>query len=94
MPDTPREAGGRLVRDVWVRWATRQPNAKPSWVVPWDQLDAGQREVDCRIAETVTATERYRMFVAIRDAIPLSAPWRGEALDLINAVLHPEDPGA
>lgn len=92
MTDTSREAGGRLVRDVWVRWATGQPKAKPSWLVPWDRLDAGQREVDCRIAETVTAAERSRMFVAVRHIIPLGAPWRSEALDLINAVLHPEDP--
>lgn len=45
----PRELVGRLVRQVWVEWAREQPDAKPSWLLPWEELDAGQREVDMRI---------------------------------------------
>lgn len=37
---------GRRVREVWVEWASRQPNPKPSHLTPWDQLDEGNREVD------------------------------------------------
>jgi hypothetical protein len=44
--DALREALGRQVREAWVAWAQRQGNSKPSWLVGWDDLDAGQREVD------------------------------------------------
>lgn len=37
---------GRRVREVWVEWASRQSDAKDSWLVGWDDLDGGQREVD------------------------------------------------
>jgi hypothetical protein len=55
MPDTDREQLGRLVRQVWVRWASEQRRPKRSWLVGWDQLGDGQREVDMRIGETVAA---------------------------------------
>jgi hypothetical protein len=35
------------------------------------------------IVKTVRDAERERLFTAIRHKFPLSAPWRGEALDLI-----------
>jgi hypothetical protein len=47
------EALGRIVRGTWVRWATEQPDPKPAWLVGWDELDAGQREVDIRIGEAI-----------------------------------------
>jgi hypothetical protein len=56
-----REALGRLVRETWVQWAREQPDPKPSWLVPWEQLDEGQREVDCRIGEAVAAAEREQI---------------------------------
>ena len=37
------------------------------------------------------AEERERLFVAIRRKIPLSQPWRGEALDLIYEVWRETD---
>jgi hypothetical protein len=40
---------GRLVREEWVRWAREQPNPKPSWLVPWEDLSEPDREVDRRI---------------------------------------------
>ena len=48
-PAEPRELVGRMVRQIWVEWAQQQPNPKPSWLLPWDELDDGQREVDMRI---------------------------------------------
>lgn len=45
---------GRLVRDTWVEWAQQQPNPKPSWLLPWSELDEGQKEVDRRIGRAVT----------------------------------------
>jgi len=54
-----REALGRVVRQVWVEWAREQPNPKPSWLTPWEDLDDGQREVDMRIGEALfTAGKR------------------------------------
>lgn len=48
-----RESLGRLVREVWVQWATEQSDPKPSWLTGWDELDDGQREVDMRIGEAL-----------------------------------------
>jgi hypothetical protein len=56
-----REELGQLVRETWVGWAAGQPAAKPSWLVPWEALDDGQREVDMRIGEAVAASERERI---------------------------------
>jgi hypothetical protein len=54
-PIPQREALGRLVRRVWVKWAREQAEPTPSWLVPWERLDPGQREVDMRIGEAVYA---------------------------------------
>jgi hypothetical protein len=44
---------GRVVREAWVEWAKEQPDPKPSWLIPWEQLSESQREVDMRIGLTV-----------------------------------------
>ena len=44
-----RERHGRRIREVWVAWAKEQPSPKESWLVPWEALDEGQREVDMRM---------------------------------------------
>ena len=49
----PRELVGRLVRQIWVEWAREQPDARPSWLLPWEELDDGQREVDMRIGDVL-----------------------------------------
>jgi hypothetical protein len=53
-----REEAGRLVREIWVQWAREQPDPKPSWLLPWEDLDDGQREVDMRIGEALVAKGR------------------------------------
>lgn len=53
-----REDLGRLVRHVWVEWAREQANPKPSWLLPWEDLDDGQREVDMRIGEALYHANR------------------------------------
>ena len=63
-----REFFGSVVRGVWVEWAKQQPNPKPSWLVPWSDLDEGQREVDMRIAEKVKEVCYPRWVEAIEDA--------------------------
>lgn len=48
-----REALGRIVRATWISWAREQPNPKPSWVAPWEELSEADREADRRIGEAV-----------------------------------------
>ena len=50
-----RENLGRIVREVWITWAKEQPNPKPSWLVPYDQLGETDKEVDRRIGERLYA---------------------------------------
>lgn len=65
-PAEPREAVGAFVRQVWVEWAREQPNPKPSWLTPWEELDAGQREVDMRIgAALFEAGKKAAMSVVV-----------------------------
>jgi hypothetical protein len=58
----PREPLGRLVRETWVAWAREQPRPwKASHLTGWDDLGAGDREVDMRIGAAVAAAERERL---------------------------------
>lgn len=54
-----REELGRLVREVWIEWAKEQPNPKPSWLVPWEDLSEPDREVDRRIGERLAAEPTF-----------------------------------
>ena len=56
-----REALGRLVREVWVECARELPDPKPSHLLPWDDLDEWNREVDRRIGEQAAVAERERL---------------------------------
>lgn len=53
-----RETGGQFVRKVWIAWAMEQPNPKPSWLVPWEELSEPDKEVDRRIFEACYASGR------------------------------------
>lgn len=88
-----REACGRLVRETWVKWASEQPDPKPSWLVPWEDLDAGQREVDMRIGEAVAAAERERIYAAMDRASDRSS--LGYVVVTFNQASHQPglDPG-
>lgn len=48
---TLREVLGARVRRIWIYWAEKQPNPKPSWLVPWSELPEPDREVDRLIGE-------------------------------------------
>jgi hypothetical protein len=47
-PDEPRELVGRYVREIWIHWAREQSNPKPSWLLSWEALGDGDREVSLR----------------------------------------------
>ena len=51
LPTPDRDAGGRVVREAWVRWALTQPDPKPSWLVPYDDLSEPDKEADRQIFE-------------------------------------------
>src|SRR5688572_23218730 len=40
-----REFLGQVVRAEWIAWAKGQPNPKPSWLQPWEELTEPEREV-------------------------------------------------
>jgi hypothetical protein len=48
-----RDALGRMVRQAWVSWANAQPNPKPGWLLPYDQLSESDKEADRKIGEFV-----------------------------------------
>lgn len=53
-----REEPGRMVREVWIEWANEQPDARPyhpRWLLPWEQLNERDKEVDRRIGERLFA---------------------------------------
>jgi hypothetical protein len=52
-PRPSREELGHRIREVWVRWAREQADPKSSWLLPWEDLDDGQREVDMRMGEAL-----------------------------------------
>jgi len=54
LPVINREFLGRVVREAWVKWAQQQPNPKPSWLVPYDELSEPDKEADRQIGEAVT----------------------------------------
>lgn len=49
-----RDQLGRLVREAWVRWAKTQPNPKPDWLLPYDELSEPDKEADRHIGETLS----------------------------------------
>ena len=51
MTQEMREKLGRMVRDAWVAWARTRPDAKPHWLLPWEELSEPDREVDRQIGE-------------------------------------------
>lgn len=48
-----RESFGRRVREIWMEWASEQPEPKPQWLDEWEDLPEEIREVDRRIGEGI-----------------------------------------
>lgn len=44
---------GKIVRNAWIEWAMEQPNPKPSWLVPYEDLSQPDKDVDIRIGKAV-----------------------------------------
>jgi hypothetical protein len=63
-PDTEltRDDLGRLVRAVWLRWASSQPEATPEWLTSFEDLPEADQELGCLIGEGVAS--RFRDEIA------------------------------
>lgn len=48
-----RDLLGEAVRDAWIRWASSQPNPKPTWLVPYGDLSEPDKEADRQIGEHI-----------------------------------------
>jgi hypothetical protein len=60
-----RDTLGRHVREQWVRWAQSQPNPKPSWLVPYDELSEADKEADRQIGEHIYLLTKLHCEVAV-----------------------------
>jgi hypothetical protein len=62
MSDLPidRDTLGRMVREAWVRWAQTQPDPKPSWLQPYDELAEPDKEADRQIGEAIATWTVHR----------------------------------
>jgi len=87
-----RDALGRRVREVWIEWAKTQPNPKPSWVVPYDELDEADKEADRCIGSALYGDGievGMRMQSAMRAALPDPRPTEAEAEDALHDIGMP-----
>mgnify|MGYP000939984261 CR=1 FL=1 len=75
-----RDTAGRLVREAWIRWAETQPNPKPSWLVPYDELAEADKEADRQIGEAIAR------WTLIHDAAALAAA--DAAMEAAQAVVE------
>lgn len=48
-----REHLGEIVRLAWIEWAQEQPNPKPSWLIPYQELSEPDKEANRRIGESI-----------------------------------------
>ncbi len=62
-----RDELGRMVREAWVRWAEQQTNSKPSWLVPYEELDDEDKEADQQIGEAIA---RWTLVASACEKLP------------------------
>ena len=61
---------GQIVRNVWVRWAKEQPDCKPEWIAPWEDLPERIKDVDRRIGEEVELV--VKLYIAAMLGSPIN----------------------
>lgn len=69
-----REHLGEIVRNAWINWAQVQPNCKPSWLVPWENLSEAEKEADRRIGEAVARNVVGMFYHFVEDSLPIARP--------------------
>ncbi len=83
-PVSDREFLGQLVRCVWVEWAREQPDPKPHWLSPWEDLSEPMREVDRRIGAKVAEVAAALLNKRIEDLDEMLAQ-RDKAIERLEA---------
>lgn len=73
LDDAGVEALGRLVRRVWVDFARMQPNPKPHHLLPWEELDEPNKEVDRLIGRAVATAAIEAVLSMLRAELEDSA---------------------
>lgn len=79
-----RDYLGEIVREAWVKWAEKQPNPKPSWLVPYRDLSEADKEADrqigvrlARVGASTFATIHRFLFAEIIEALSRIQPMDG-----------------
>lgn len=47
------EEAGKRVREAWMAWALSQTDPKPSWLLPWEEMEREDQEADIQIAQAM-----------------------------------------
>lgn len=89
-PNDRREYLGRIVRDVWVKWASEQPNPKPHHLDPWEVLPPEIQEVDRRIGEAIERTVQDELLTLLRQCRPWLPAVERELRDAVRQALGEE----
>lgn len=100
MEESKRDALGRAVRSAWVKWARTQPDPKPSWLVPWEDLPEADREADRVIAEELLDDLNVRrIYLVLKKERGDLSPAEGAELEALQEgyfaaldVQHPPPP--
>ncbi len=89
------ELWAEQIRVAWVDWARTQPNPKPSWLVPWAELDAQSKDADRAIARRLLALYALPLPACATgdDAAHGEMVKRCPTCDLDDPALHPCDAG-
>jgi hypothetical protein len=85
-----REVAADIAGAAWPGFVAAAEERTAGMAEALERAEAIIEDRDRQLAEA-RAAERERLFVAIRHKIPLSQPWRGEALDLIYEVWRETD---
>ena len=81
---------GRGVREAWLRWALTQPNPKPSWLLPYDELSEPDKEADRQIGAAVwqAAEARVAEIAASNEKVVDDVMTRIVDLVMVGDALH------
>jgi hypothetical protein len=78
---------GRIAREARVRWARKQPDPKPAWLVPYDELSEADKDADrmigCAVAARASRATHAELEPIIADLLAACRAFH-EAMDQID----------
>ena len=83
-----RDRLGQMVRHAWVEWAKTQDAAKPSWLLPYDELSEADKEADRQIGEYLIEWAKKYVPAALSAPVP-SPDGAGETVQILLDLLNP-----